>query len=79
MTAKQIELMLALLETAGTMAIMVPTIGARWRKNRDAVQKMVDEGRDPTPEEHAELTQELSVIRGDLAAALATAQATESG
>lgn len=75
--AHQLEMMVKLLETAGTMAALVPVIGARWRLNRDRVLKMVEEGRDPTPEEHAELARELADLSGQLDAALETATAAD--
>jgi hypothetical protein len=48
-------------------------------KNRDDVQGMIDEGRDPTPEEHARLTRELAGLNDALAAAIETAQAPAQG
>ncbi len=75
MNPKTLELVLSLLEAAGTMAAMLPTIGAKWRANRDKVQVMIDEDRDPTPEEHAEIARELHALRGAMDAALESAEA----
>ncbi len=77
MTAKQVELILALVQTAAPLIAAIPTLGARWLKNRDDVQAMIDEGRDPTPEEHQALRRELVGLQDALSAAIETATASE--
>ncbi len=76
MSPQQVELLLELVKTAGPIIAMIPALGARWLKNRDEVQGMIDEGRDPTPEEHARLTRELAGLNDNLAKAVATALGT---
>lgn len=73
MSPKQVELILELVKTAGPIIAMIPALGSRWLKNRDEVQGLIDEGRDPTPEEHARLTRELAGLNTALATAIETA------
>jgi hypothetical protein len=75
MNADTIKLILKILEIAGPIIIQVPTLGAKWIANRNEVMKMVQEGRNPTPEEHARLTRELDSLLGSLDDAIATAEA----
>ena len=77
MSAKQVELILALVETAAPLIAMLPALGSKWLRNRDEVQAMIDEGREPTPEEHARLTRELAGLNQSLADAIKTATASE--
>lgn len=79
MNAAQLELILKLVETAGPIVAMIPAAGAQWLRNRDEVQGIIDEGRDPTPEEHARLTRELVNLQDALAAAIETAKAPDEG
>ena len=75
MNASTIELVLKVLEIAGPIIAQVPTLGAKWIRNRNEVMAMVREGRDPTPEEHRRLTREMSSLMGSLRGALTTAEA----
>ncbi len=77
MSPKQLELILALVETAAPLIAAIPTLGAKWLSNRDEVQAMIDEGRDPTPEEHQALRRELVGLQDALADAIKTATASE--
>ncbi len=77
MSAKQLELILALVETAGPLIVAGTAAAAKWQSNRKEVQAMIDEGRDPTPEEHRRLTQELAGLQDSLADAIKTATASE--
>ncbi|KKM68033.1 hypothetical protein LCGC14_1465020 [marine sediment metagenome] len=76
MSSQTIELVLKVLEIAGPIIAQVPTLGAKWIKNRDEVAGMVREGREPTPQEHARLTREMHFLTESLGAALATAEDT---
>lgn len=75
MNAQTIELVLKVLEIAGPIIAQVPTLGAKWIKNRNEVAAMVREGRAPTPQEHARLTREMHFLMVSLDEALATAEA----
>ncbi len=73
MNAKTVELILSLVQTAGPRLAAGTVAGAKWIKRRDEVQAMIDEGRDPTPEEHRELTRELVGLNDALGSAIETA------
>lgn len=75
MNAKTLELILKILAVAGPLVVQVPALGKKWIANRNEVLKMVEEGRDPTPEEHARLTRELDSLIGSFDAAVASAEA----
>ena len=75
MNAKTIELILQVLEVAGPIIAQVPTLGAKWIKNRNEVAAMVKEGRNPTPQEHARLSREMRYLTEALGDALARAEA----
>lgn len=75
MNAQTIELVLKVLEVAGPIIAQVPTLGAKWIKNRNEVAAMVKEGRNPTVQEHARLTREMHFLTKSLDEALATAEA----
>ena len=81
MSPQQVELLLELVKTAGPIVAMLPALGARWLKNRDEVQGMIDEGRDPTPEEFQRLTRERADLMDSLAGAIerATGDAPDEG
>lgn len=53
MTAKGLELVLTLAQAAVPIIAAAGAAGARWLAANSVVQKMVDENRDPTPEERA--------------------------
>ncbi len=73
MNAATVELILGLVEAAGPLIVAGTAAGAQWIANRDEVRGMIDEGRDPTPEEHARLSQELVSLTTALDAAVETA------
>jgi hypothetical protein len=75
MNANTIELILKILKAAGPLIAQVPSLGKKWIANRNEVVKMIEEGRNPTPEEHRRLTRELDSLVGSLADALASAEA----
>lgn len=73
MTAKQLELTIALVQTAAPLIAMIPALGAKWLRNKEEVQAMIDEGRDPTPAEHRRLAYELAGLNDALESAIETA------
>ncbi len=73
MNAATVELILGLVEAAGPLIVAGTAAGAQWIASRDEVQGMIAEGRDPTPEEHARLSQELAVLTDALDTAVETA------
>lgn len=78
MNANTIELILKILETAGPLIVQIPSLGAKWIANRNEVVKMIEEGRNPTPDEHRRLARELDSLMGSLEDALASAEAAEA-
>lgn len=61
-----IELILKLIDFAVLAAKLAPAVQAQYAETRAKVDAMVAEGRDPTPEELAELTNGIDELRGKL-------------
>lgn len=64
--SKQWKLVINLVDIIALGIQMAPTVYSAYTKARGKIQQIVDEGREPTLEEHEELNKLINDLRGEL-------------